>query len=83
MLGLGRSTLYQAIRDDNCPLPVIRIGRQLRIPRAALERLGQTGDTPAAETAPAQCCPSCGLAPSRTSPTWVAAFSSSSPTGSV
>jgi excisionase family DNA binding protein len=35
------STLYDAIARDDCPWPVLRLGRAIRIPRAAvLESLG-------------------------------------------
>ncbi len=33
VLGMGRSTLYAAIKSGSCPLVVTRIGKQLRIPR--------------------------------------------------
>jgi excisionase family DNA binding protein len=38
-LGIDRLTLYAAIRRGEAPLPVIRIGRRILIPRRALERL--------------------------------------------
>jgi excisionase family DNA binding protein len=38
-LGIDRSTGYKAIRDGTFPLPVIRVGRSIRIPTAALRRL--------------------------------------------
>lgn len=37
LLGIGRNTAYQAAASGQ--LPVIRIGRRLLIPRAALDRL--------------------------------------------
>lgn len=37
LLGIGRNTAYQAAANGE--LPVIRIGRRLLIPRAALDRL--------------------------------------------
>ena len=49
-LGIGRSTLYAAIKSGSCPLTVTRIGKQIRIPRAALERLArdwESSDRPA------------------------------------
>ena len=37
LLGIGRTSAYQAVASGQ--LPVIRIGRRLLVPRAALERL--------------------------------------------
>ena len=37
LLGIGRNSAYQAVASGQ--LPVIRIGRRLLVPRAALERL--------------------------------------------
>lgn len=39
LLGETRSTLYRAIKQPDFPLPVHRIGKRLRIPRRAVERL--------------------------------------------
>ena len=39
LLGIDRSTGYRAIRDGAFPAPVLRIGRVIRIPTAALSRL--------------------------------------------
>jgi len=39
LLGIDRSTGYKAIRDGTFPAPVLRIGRVIRIPTAALSRL--------------------------------------------
>ncbi len=39
LLGIDRSTGYKAIRDGAFPTPVLRIGRVIRIPTAALSRL--------------------------------------------
>jgi predicted DNA-binding transcriptional regulator AlpA len=39
MLRIDRSTGYKAIRDGTFPLPVVRIGRVIRIPTAALVKL--------------------------------------------
>lgn len=44
MLGYDRATLYRAIRDGVAPFPVIRVRRQMRIPRLAIERL-TTGES--------------------------------------
>ena len=38
-LGIGRSLGYQLARDDRFPVPVIRAGRRLLVPTAALERV--------------------------------------------
>jgi excisionase family DNA binding protein len=37
-LGIGRSTMYRAVRDGNVPFPVHRIGGFWYVPRAALQR---------------------------------------------
>lgn len=39
LLRIDRSTGYKAIRDGTFPLPILRIGRIIRIPSAALARL--------------------------------------------
>jgi excisionase family DNA binding protein len=39
LLGESRSTFYRAIKDGTFPLPVYRIGRRMKIPRLAVERL--------------------------------------------
>ena len=39
ILGIERKTGYRAIKDGSFPVPVIRIGRLIRIPTAALLRL--------------------------------------------
>ncbi len=54
-LGIDRSTGYRLIRRGAFPLPVVRVGNQIRIPTAALERLRTTGvaaafDAPRGET---------------------------------
>jgi len=38
-LGISRSSAYEAARRGQLGVPVIRIGRRLLVPRAALERL--------------------------------------------
>lgn len=40
-LGIDRSTGYKAIRDGTFPVPVLRIGRLIRVPTVALRRLLQ------------------------------------------
>ena len=38
LLGIGRSTLYGAVKDDRVPFPVHRIGGCWYVPKAALRR---------------------------------------------
>ncbi len=38
MLGIGRSTLYRAVKDGNVPFPVHKIGAYWYVPRASLQR---------------------------------------------
>jgi len=38
-LGIDRTTGYRAIREGTFPLPVIRVGRLIRIPVASLHRM--------------------------------------------
>jgi excisionase family DNA binding protein len=45
-LGLGRNSAYQAVQRGE--IPVIRIGRRLVVPKAALERLLAGERVPAA-----------------------------------
>jgi hypothetical protein len=40
-LGIDRSTGYKAIRDGTFPVPIIRVGRSIRVPTAALRRVLQ------------------------------------------
>jgi len=48
LLGLGRSTVFELIARGE--LPAVRIGRAVRVPRAALERWvrERSGDEPSA-----------------------------------
>lgn len=39
LLGIDRKTGYRAIKEGTFPLPVIRVGRLIRVPTAALLRL--------------------------------------------
>jgi excisionase family DNA binding protein len=39
LLGVHRSTLYRTIGRSDLPLPIIRVGSRMRIPRAAVERV--------------------------------------------
>ena len=87
-LGMGRSTLYTAIKSGSCPLVVTRIGKQLRIPRAALDRLARDGGSagvavPEDHASLREPCPTCGRPLSSSRPTNSAAFWSSSVTASV
>lgn len=66
LLGMDRSTLYRAIRNGDVEdLPTARVGRRVRIPRRAVERLvaGQVGDR-AMDSVPivpiTGRCPTCG-----------------------
>ncbi len=45
-LGIDRTTGYRAIRDGTFPIPVIRVGRLIRVPTLALRRLLETGSVP-------------------------------------
>lgn len=44
LLGVGRSVAYEAAALGQ--IPVIRIGRQLRVPRLALDQMLKTGVQP-------------------------------------
>jgi excisionase family DNA binding protein len=39
LLGVSRGTAYQLVREQRFPVPVLRVGYQLRVPRAPLMRL--------------------------------------------
>jgi predicted site-specific integrase-resolvase len=49
-LGIDRTTGYRAIKDDRFPVPVIRVGRLIKVPTAPLARMlgGNTGLEPTA-----------------------------------
>lgn len=48
LLGIGRNTAYELVRTQRFPVPVLRVGRKLRVPRAPLMRvLGIGGDNDA------------------------------------
>lgn len=49
LLGIGRNTAYEAVARGE--VPVIRVGRRLLVPRAALERLMEPS-VPAQQTKP-------------------------------
>lgn len=48
-LGIDRSTGYRSIREGTFPVPVLRIGRLIRVPVAPLRRLLERGELPKAE----------------------------------
>jgi predicted DNA-binding transcriptional regulator AlpA len=48
-LGIDRTTGYRAIKEGTFPLPVIRVGRLIRISTAALRHLLTTGVPPAGD----------------------------------
>ena len=39
LLGIGRTAGYQLVRDNQFPVPVLRIGRLIRVPTAPLLQL--------------------------------------------
>ena len=56
ILGIGRSTIYRAVRDGKVPFPVHRIGDRWYVPKRALQRFldgeadeGALSDAPRAE----------------------------------
>jgi predicted DNA-binding transcriptional regulator AlpA len=53
ILGVNRTTGYKAIREGTFPVPVLHIGRMIRVPTAALAKLlsGNQTDPPKSETA--------------------------------
>lgn len=46
ILGIDRGTGYKAIREGNFPVPVLHIGRLIRVPTVALLRLLMLDDAP-------------------------------------
>ena len=45
VLGIGRTVAYELVRTDRFPTPVLRVGRQIRIPTATLiDLLGLSTD---------------------------------------
>ena len=46
VLGINRTTGYKAIQDGTFPVAVLRVGRLIRIPTAALARLLQAEQLP-------------------------------------
>jgi excisionase family DNA binding protein len=70
LLGVGRSTLYDGIRSGESDVPVLRVGKQWRVPLAAVERIvagveaekGGGGRLRPHDVAPvpSRSCPRCG-----------------------
>ena len=89
ILGMHRSTLYRSIDAGRFPLPVVRIGARITVPRAAVEKLfahgGEHALGAAGNSRPTDHCPCCGAGVSspRTRPTCSAARRSSSGIASV
>jgi excisionase family DNA binding protein len=44
-LGIGRTLAYELIRRGEFPVPVIRLGRRIVVPRAALDALLGLGES--------------------------------------
>ncbi len=43
-LGVGPSSIYQAVADGTCPVPPIRVGRRIVFSRTAVDRLLEGGE---------------------------------------
>jgi excisionase family DNA binding protein len=52
LLGEARSTVYRSVKAGTFPLPVVRIGARIRIPRIAIDRLIAGEDPPLAYSDP-------------------------------
>lgn len=52
-LGIDRTTGYRAIREGKFPVPIIRVGRLIKVPTAPLRRLLAIDDTEALDIASA------------------------------
>ncbi len=39
LMGLGRSLVYQLVKEGRMPVPVIRLGKRIVVPRAAVDKL--------------------------------------------
>jgi excisionase family DNA binding protein len=48
LIGVNRSTLYRAINRGDFPLPIVRFGSRIQVPRAAAEKLINGGVVAAA-----------------------------------
>lgn len=63
LLGVHRSTLYRSIDGGRFPLPIVRVGARISVPRAAVDRLivgGVDSPEPLAPTGLDGQCPTCG-----------------------
>ncbi len=38
-LGIARSTAYELAKTDRLPVPILRLGRRMVVPRAAIDRV--------------------------------------------
>lgn len=91
LLGVDRSTLYRALQQEDCAVRTVRIGKQIRIPRGAVEHIiaggGEDELAQDREVALPRRCPLCGSVvespPSRRRPMCSAASRSASGTTSV
>ncbi len=94
LVGESRSTLYRSIQRGEFPLPVVRFGGRLRVPRRAVDRLLEGLPLEGPEAAPGQAvsdrdvaaCSSCGAStpvPLSSRPTCSAARRSSFSSPSV
>jgi len=52
--GIARSTAYELAKADRLPVPVIRLGRRMVVPRAALDRVLDGLDAPRVPADPDQ-----------------------------
>jgi excisionase family DNA binding protein len=39
LLGVNRLTVYSAIKRNEAPFPIVRIGRRIVVPKAAVDRM--------------------------------------------
>ena len=46
VLGTSRNLAYALARDNRLPVPVLRLGRRLVVPRAAVKKLLHEGPSP-------------------------------------
>lgn len=52
LIGVNRSTLYRAINRGDFPLPIVRFGNRIQVPRAAAEKLIYGGPLPSVPGTP-------------------------------
>ena len=55
VLGIGRTLAYDLVRTDRWPTPVLRVGKLIRIPTAALRRLLDPDTAAAPDRMPDHC----------------------------